>query len=195
MAWRVPCAATASVAANDEGRREDSRSSGGMGVPVRMEEGGDGEEEGGEAAVADDAEEAEETGTGPWIGPGAREEGGAEELLTVVVAAAPSLSARLRNLLPCSRGPRGTSISPRDLPPCVTDAAERGRHAREEVGESKRRARARAPTASLVGETRRRCRRRHVCGGGARGGGRVGAPARAARLLLLLLLLLPLQML
>ena len=56
------------------------------------------------------------------MGPGAREEGteddddDAEEeaetvllfVFTVVV-----VSARLRNLSPCSRGPRGTSISPR----------------------------------------------------------------------------------
>ena len=154
MACRVPCAATASVAANDEGRREDSRSSGGIGVPVNAED----EAGGGEA-------EEEEEGRGPWMGPGARGEGAGgageddddEEALLVV-----AVSAKLRNRLPCSRGPRGTSISPRDLPSCVTDAAERGRHACEEVGESTSRTGTRTTRAltpaARVDATRRRGR-------------------------------------
>lgn len=45
--------------------------------------------------------------------------------------APPSLRQE-ENLSPCKIGPEGTSISPRDLPACVTDAAERGRHARDD---------------------------------------------------------------
>lgn len=91
------------------------------------------------------------------MGPGARGEGTEEEVFTVVV----SLSVRLRNLAPCSRGPRGTSISPRDLPACVTDAAERGRHAREGLGEESRKKA--TATAREVGEKPGRCRRRRRC--------------------------------
>lgn len=99
------------------------------------------------------------------MGPGARGEGAGgageddddEEALLVV-----AVSAKLRNRLPCSRGPRGTSISPRDLPSCVTDAAERGRHACEEVGESTSRTGTRTTRAltpaARVDATRRRGR-------------------------------------
>lgn len=98
------------------------------------------------------------------MGPGATEEGTEEEeeALTVVGVAV-SLSARLRNLAPCSSGPRGTSISPRDLPACVTDAAERGRHANEGAGEESTSRKKATAAAREVGEKPGRCRRRRRC--------------------------------
>jgi hypothetical protein len=100
-------------------------------------------------------------GTGPWMGPGARGEGEeveAEGSTTTAEAATLSsfftvelVSTRLLlKWLPCSRGPRGTSISPRDLPACVTAAAERGLQACEEEGRRSRRRRRAARGAAAA---------------------------------------------